>query len=123
MHSTLGGDSQVAKDHVLNNELFKSIAEKYNCSTGTLSLSWAVQRGTTVIPKSSSKTRIVENINLITLEDGDVAKLNEAHRRIELHRICNIHHLLWIEMDGKRTLQGWTEVDFGWEDEEGNWLT
>ncbi|KAL3459056.1 putative aldo-keto reductase [Aspergillus heterothallicus] len=120
---TLGGDSQVAKDHILNNKLFKSIADKYNCSTGTLSLSWAVQRGTTVIPKSSSKARIVENIKLITLDDGDVAELNEAHRRIELHRICNIHHPLWIEMDGKRTLQGWTEVDFGWEDEEGNWLT
>lgn len=62
-------------------------------------------------------------IRLITLDDEDMAKINDAHHEIELHRICNIHHLLWIELDGRRTLQGWTEVDFGWEDEEGNWLT
>ncbi|KAL3482647.1 putative aldo-keto reductase [Aspergillus germanicus] len=120
---TLGGDSQVAKGHILTDKLFTSIAQKYGCSPGTLSLSWAVQRGTTVIPKSSSATRIAENIRLVTLKDDDMAKMNNAHRQIELHRICNIHHLLWIELDGRRTLQGWTEVDFGWEDEQGNWLT
>ncbi|CAG8938057.1 unnamed protein product [Penicillium salamii] len=120
---TLGGDSQVAKNHILTDEVFTSIAQKHNCSLGAVSLSWAVQRGTTVIPKSSSKTRVIENISLISLDDEDMIAINEAHRRIELHRICNIHHLLWIELDGKRTLQGWTEVDFGWEDEQGNWLT
>ncbi|KAL2828068.1 putative aldo-keto reductase [Aspergillus pseudoustus] len=120
---TLGGDSQVAKNHILTNELFTSIAEKHECSTGAVSLSWAVQRGTTIIPKSSSPARIVENIRLVSLDDEDMAKINDAHRRIELHRVSNIHHLLWIDLDGKRTLRGWTGVDFGWEDEEGNWLT
>lgn len=113
----------MTKNHILTDKIFTSIAQKYNCSAGAVSLSWAVQRGTTVIPKSSSKARVIENIALISLEDEDMAKINDAHRRIELHRICNIHHLLWIELDGKRTLQGWTEVDFGWEDEQGNWLT
>ncbi|KAH6867529.1 NADP-dependent oxidoreductase domain-containing protein [Thelonectria olida] len=120
---TLGGDSQVAKNHILNHEIFKSIAEKHDSSTATISLSWAVQRGTTVIPKSSSKARIVSNIKLITLDDEDNAKINNAHAKLEEHRICNIHHLLWVEVDGKRTLHGWTEVDFGWQDEQGNWLT
>ncbi|KAF4987176.1 hypothetical protein FDECE_15557 [Fusarium decemcellulare] len=120
---TLGGDSQVAKNHILTDEIFTSIAKKHSCSSGTVSLSWAVQRGTTVIPKSSSKTRIISNLQLVTLDDEDMSQLNDAHKKIELHRICNIHHLLWINMDGKRTLHGWTEVDFGWEDEQGNWLT
>lgn len=62
----------MAKNHILTDELFTSIARKYGCSPGTLSLSWAVQRGTTVIPKSSSEARIVENIRLITLDDGDM---------------------------------------------------
>ncbi len=26
-------------------------------------------------------------------------------------------------VDGKKTVMGWTMQDFGWEDEEGNWLT
>ncbi|KAJ4029061.1 hypothetical protein NW756_006189 [Fusarium oxysporum] len=120
---TLGGDSQVAKNHILYNDIFKNIAEKNNTTTGTVSLSWAVQRGTTVIPKSSSKSRIISNIQLITLDDSDMATINQAHEAIENHRICNIHHRLWLEIDGKRTLHGWTEIDFGWEDEQGNWLT
>ncbi|KAM0546976.1 hypothetical protein ACHAPJ_010638 [Fusarium lateritium] len=120
---TLGGDSQVAKNHILTHKIFTSIAEKNKTSTGTVSLSWAVQRGTTVIPKSSSKSRIISNIQLITLDDDDMAKINHAHEVIENHRICNIHHLLWVEVEGRRTLHGWTEVDFGWEDEQGNWLT
>ncbi|CAG7935820.1 unnamed protein product [Penicillium olsonii] len=120
---TLGGDSQVAKNHILTDGIFTSIAKKHKCSPGAVSLSWAVQRGTTVIPKSSSQTRVIENISLISLDDEDMAKINGAHSQLEQHRICNIHHLLWIELDGKRTLQGWTEVDFGWEDEHGNWLT
>ncbi|KAF4954271.1 hypothetical protein FSARC_12181 [Fusarium sarcochroum] len=120
---TLGGDSQVAKNHILHHEIFKSIADKNNTTTGTVSLSWAVQRGTTVIPKSSSRSRISSNLQLITLDDDDMAKINDAHKVIENHRVCNIHHLLWVEVDGRRTLHGWTEVDFGWEDEQGNWLT
>ncbi|KAF6813377.1 putative aldo/keto reductase [Colletotrichum plurivorum] len=120
---TLGGDSQVAKDHILPDDIFTSIARKQNISTGTVSLSWAVQRGTTVIPKSSSETRIRSNIRLITLDDEDMAAINAAHAKIGQHRICNIHHLLWVDLYGKRTLHGWTEVDFGWEDEQGNWLT
>ncbi|KAJ4243819.1 hypothetical protein NW762_014696 [Fusarium torreyae] len=123
LNPTLGGDSQVAKNYILTHKIFTSIAEKNNTSTGTVSLSWAVQRGTTVIPKSSSKSRIVSNLQLITLDNDDMAKINHAHDVIENHRICNIHHLLWVEVDGRRTLQGWTEVDFGWEDEQGNWLT
>ncbi|KAJ5345709.1 aldo-keto reductase [Penicillium brevicompactum] len=122
-NGTLGGDSQVAKNHILRDDTFTSIGQKHSCSAGAVSLSWAVQRGTTVIPKSSSKTRLVENISLINLDDEDMTKINDAHSRIGLHRICNIHHLLWIDLDGKRTLQGWMEVDFGWEDEQGNWLT
>lgn len=123
MRRTLGGDSREAKNKILTDDILKNIAEKNNASPGTISLSWAVQRGTTVIPKSSSRARIESNLRLVTLDHDDVSQLNSAHKRLGLVRICNIHHLLWINMDGRRTLHGWTEVDFGWEDEQGNWLT
>lgn len=119
----MGGDDQITKDHILNNDVFTRIAKKYGCSTGKVPLSWAVQRGTTVIPKSSSERRIVENISLLELDQDDMDAINQAHLNIEQRRICNVHHLLWQEVDGKRILQGWTEVDFGWEDESGRWLT
>lgn len=120
---TLGGDSQEAKNKILTDQIFTNIAKKNDSSPGTVALSWAVQRGTTVIPKSSSKTRIMSNLRHITLDDGDMLQINDAHQKLGLHRISNVHHLLWINIDGASTLQGWTEVDFGWEDEQGNWLT
>ncbi|KAL2752992.1 hypothetical protein ACRALDRAFT_2030079 [Sodiomyces alcalophilus JCM 7366] len=119
--STMGGSG--ADNPILTHELFKGIAQKHGCSTGVVSLSWAVQRGVTVIPKSSSKARIEENIKLVTLDDEDMAKMNDAQNTVKRFRIADHITRLWMEMDGKPTLQGWTRVDFGWEDEQGNWLT
>lgn len=113
----------MARNHILKHELFTSISKKHNVPSGTVSLSWAVQRGTTVIPKSASKSRIIENMKLIELDEEDMARINDAHKTIEEHRISNSHHLMWVELDGKKTLHGWTEADLGWEDEAGNWLT
>ncbi|KAF6808822.1 putative aldo/keto reductase [Colletotrichum sojae] len=120
---TLGGDSKVARDHIMQDDIFTSIARKHNISTGTVSLSWAVQRGTIVIPKSSSETRIRSNIRLVTLNDEDMAAINDAHCKIGQERISSVHDHVWFELDGRRTLYGWPEVDFGWEGEQGNWLT
>ncbi|KAL0935102.1 aldo/keto reductase [Colletotrichum truncatum] len=120
---TLGGDSKFAKDHILQHDVFTSVARKHNISASTVSLSWAVQRGVTVIPKSSLKSRISSNIRIVSLDNEDMGAINSAHNKIGGHRICNIQNQLWVELDGKRTLQGWTEVDFGWEDSKGNWLT
>lgn len=90
---------------------------------GTVSLSWAVQRGTTVIPKSGSKSRIESNIRLVTLTDQDMVSVNEAHREIGQVVIAYVHDHLWTTLDGEKTLGGWTKVDFGWEDAQGHWLT
>ncbi|ROT38189.1 aldo/keto reductase [Sodiomyces alkalinus F11] len=120
--STMGGGGDKASNPMHTHKLFQGLAQKYGCSTGVISLSWAVQRGITVIPKSSSKARIEENIKLVTLDLLDMAKINDAQNTIKRFRIADHITPLWMEMDGKPTMQGWSVVDFGWEDEQGNWL-
>ncbi|RYO84849.1 hypothetical protein DL766_001527 [Monosporascus sp. MC13-8B] len=71
-----------ARDDVLTHELFTNIAKAHGCSSAVASLSWAVQRGVTVIPKSSNKSRIEENIKLVTLTEGEVASINKAHETL-----------------------------------------
>ncbi|WP_165022029.1 aldo/keto reductase [Dysgonomonas sp. ZJ279] len=53
---------------VLNNELLKGIADKYNKSVAQVILRWLVQRDVVVIPKSKSKERIIENISIFDFE-------------------------------------------------------
>lgn len=119
----MGGEREGSKNQILTNELFTKIARAHHCSAGVVSLSWAVQRGITVIPKSSSSSRITENIQLVTLTEEEMAVMATAQEKIKKMRIVDQIDALWITMDGKKTVQGWSLVDFGWEDEDGNWLT
>ncbi|RYP39901.1 hypothetical protein DL767_002020 [Monosporascus sp. MG133] len=119
---TVGGTGQ-DNNVLLTHPLFTEIAKAHDCSAGVVSLSWAVQRGTTVIPKSSNKSRIEENIRLVTLSDDEMAKINSAHETIMKFRLADHIPVLQAEIDGEKTLMGWSTVDFGWDDEQGNWLT
>lgn len=121
LYSTLGGAGEGA-NIILTNDLFTNIAKAHGCSTGVVSLSWAVQRGITVIPKSGTKSRIEENIKLVTLSDDEMESVNNAHRTIKKRRTADHIAPLWREVDGRRELMGWTAVELGWDDEEGNWL-
>ncbi|RYP93244.1 hypothetical protein DL770_000619 [Monosporascus sp. CRB-9-2] len=111
-----------ARDDLLTHELFTNIAKAHGCSPAVVSLSWAVQRGVTVIPKSSNKSRIEENVKLVTLTEDEVTSINKAHETLGKYRLADTSTALHVEIDGKTTVQGWTPVDFGWEDEQGNWL-
>lgn len=106
----------------LTHELFTGIAKAHDCPPAVVSLSWVVQRGITVIPKSATKSRIQSNIKLVTLSDEEMAKMNSAHVTIKKLRIADQDLPIEVIIDGKRTLMGWTNADFGWEDEQGNWL-
>ncbi|PNH46454.1 hypothetical protein VD0004_g1672 [Verticillium dahliae] len=121
--STLGGSRAGEENQILRHETFTKIADAHGCSAGVVSLSWAVQRGITVIPKSSSEKRIAENIKLVTLSDEEIDTINKAQDTIKKYRIAEGIQSLKGEVDGKLALSGWTMEDFGWEDAEGNWLT
>ncbi|KAL4874492.1 NADP-dependent oxidoreductase domain-containing protein [Aspergillus karnatakaensis] len=123
--STMGGGAEFTPRarEILTNPLFQQIAARHECSTGVVSLSWAVQRGVIVIPKSSSPNRIEENIRLVTLNKHEMEGINNAHRIIGRLRIADHIQGMQRGPDGKSTFLGWTLQDFGWEDAEGNWLT
>ncbi|KPI39253.1 Glycerol 2-dehydrogenase (NADP(+)) [Cyphellophora attinorum] len=121
--STMGGERLgTGKNPILEDGELREIAKRYGVSTGVLSLSWAVQRGIVVIPKSSKHERIEENVRLVTLEEGDMAKMNNAGGRIGKMRIADAIEGIHYKVDGRNTLMGWSKVDMGWEDKEGNWL-
>ncbi|KAF9887914.1 hypothetical protein FE257_009436 [Aspergillus nanangensis] len=122
--STMGGGAEFTTraSEILTHPLFTEIASRHGCSPGVVSLSWVVQRGVVVIPKSSSPARIAENIRLVTLDDAEMQAINDAHRTICQLRIAEHIVKMRREVDGKQTILGWTKQDFGWEDAEGNWL-
>ncbi|CAD0053857.1 unnamed protein product, partial [Aureobasidium pullulans] len=121
--STMGGEREGEANLIHTHELFKTMAKEHQCSTGVVSLSWATQRGVTVIPKSSSKTRIAENIKLVALSDDEMAKINDASETIVKYRVSDLIKELYVEVDGKETFQGWTLEELGWTDKDGKWLT
>lgn len=107
----------------MSNDLFGDIAKAHGIGIGAVSLSWAVQRGIVVIPKSSSFKRLDENIALVTLSDDEMERINNAHKTIGPLRLAEDVPMEKGEKGGKPVLMGWTYEDFGWEDAEGNWLT
>lgn len=60
------------------NEMLKAIAEAHGKTIGQVVLRWNVQRGVTVIPKSTHKERIEENFNIwdFTLTDEGMQKIS-----------------------------------------------
>ncbi|KIW32590.1 uncharacterized protein PV07_04120 [Cladophialophora immunda] len=122
-HSTLGSERTNERNQILTHPLFTNIAAKHSCSVGVVSLSWAVQRGIIVIPKSSSLKRIEDNIKLVELSEEEMEKLNAAEKLVGRMRLSDTIPGIQYKMpDGRDTILGWTKVDFGWEDEEGEWL-
>jgi diketogulonate reductase-like aldo/keto reductase len=65
------------KDGIFENELLKNIGKKYNKSIAQVILRWLIQRDIVVIPKSVSKQRIIENIDVFDFEltDDDMSKI------------------------------------------------
>ncbi|KAI7851332.1 NADP-dependent oxidoreductase domain-containing protein [Circinella umbellata] len=71
-YSPLGStDSPLMKDGTV-----AEIAKKYDASPAQILISWGIQRGTSVIPKSVTPSRIEENFKDVVLEQADFDKLN-----------------------------------------------
>ncbi|TFK81028.1 Aldo/keto reductase [Polyporus arcularius HHB13444] len=86
------------------------IAKAHDATPGQVALSWGVQRGTVVIPKSENPERIKQNITLIKLSDEDMTALNVIHRKPGMHRSLLRYHS--NSQDG--TVFGWTYEQMGW---------
>lgn len=119
----------------MENDLIVELAKKYGASSGQIVLSWGVQRGTSVVPKSESEERLRKNITvslvyvpteglatelaacqIVKLDAGDMKAIDELHTRPDLHR-----SLLGSPPGRiKGVVFGWTYDQLGWNmDEDG----
>lgn len=62
---------------LFNNSLFVQIGGKYGKTAAQVALRWLLQSGVIIIPKTTHKERMVENLNLFdfTLSDGDMNEI------------------------------------------------
>ncbi|CAB4638235.1 unannotated protein [freshwater metagenome] len=77
--------SPLARGQILENEPLAAIAATHDKSVAQVVLRWHIQRGVAVIPKSNSKDRIIENMNVfdfeLTKEDmAVISSLNTNYR-------------------------------------------
>ena len=60
--------SPLARGKILQEPMLEAMAIKHGKSVAQIVLRWHIQRGVAVIPKSNSKERIVENMNVFNFE-------------------------------------------------------
>ena len=62
---------------LFNNSLLVQIGSKYGKTAAQVALRWLLQSGVIIIPKTTHKERMVENLNLFdfTLSDGDMKEI------------------------------------------------
>lgn len=62
---------------LFNNSLLVQICSKYGKTAAQVALRWLLQSGVIIIPKTTHKERMVENLNLFdfTLSDGDMKEI------------------------------------------------
>lgn len=75
---------------IFTNPVLERIAKKYNKSVAQIVLRWDIERGVVVIPKSTHKNRIEENIDIwdFSLTPEEVAEINsldKGHSEIVNH--------------------------------------
>jgi 2,5-diketo-D-gluconate reductase A len=60
--------SPLARGKILDEPMLETMAKKHGKSVAQVVLRWHIQRGVAVIPKSNSKERIIENMNVFDFE-------------------------------------------------------
>ncbi|KAJ2379962.1 hypothetical protein GGI05_006465, partial [Coemansia sp. RSA 2603] len=92
----LGG----VKVDVMNDEFVKSVAETHRCTPAQVALSWALSRGIAVIPKTTSKLRLKENLKKIKLtfdEKHAFSWIKTHERKVDPGR--DLKELEWVIHD------------------------
>ncbi|TFK47255.1 Aldo/keto reductase [Heliocybe sulcata] len=111
-YSPLGQGNPIFMPHL------EPIAKKHSESLGKevtpaqIALSWNVQRGVAVLPKSENEGRIKANIDLVTLSDEDMAAVSSVHKQKGMHRsLCGYH--------SGDSVFGWSYEKLGWNMKRG----
>ena len=71
-----------AKGNIFHNLVLINIADAHNKTVAQIALRWLIQRGIPVIPKSTHKERMKENIDILDFElsDDEMEKINQLDK-------------------------------------------
>ncbi|KAK0448422.1 NADP-dependent oxidoreductase domain-containing protein [Desarmillaria tabescens] len=98
-HKKKGHKNAIREDPVMN-----EIAAKHGVSPTQVILAWHIAGGVIILPKSENEQRQKDNINLPTLDEDDLKRIDGLDRG---ERLCNK-----IDKNGK--VFGWTREQLGW---------
>lgn len=87
---------------LLSNPVIVKIAEEKGCSPGQILISWALQRGMSVIPKSVNPGRIAENLKAesIELSGADMDRIRELDKGFRY-----VTGEFWVSEGGPYTIE------------------
>ncbi|KAI0727164.1 NADP-dependent oxidoreductase domain-containing protein [Fomitopsis betulina] len=86
-YSPLGSNKQVKE--TLQLPEVQAVAKELNITAAQAIISWHVQRGTVVLPKSVTPSRVKENLHISKLPDGLFVKLEKAATSHPPQRMVN----------------------------------
>ncbi|EGV64377.1 Glycerol 2-dehydrogenase (NADP(+)) [Yamadazyma tenuis] len=66
-----------------------SIAKKFDIEPAQVLISWAVQRGTVVLPKSVTASRVISNLKTLVLPDEEFEQLSKLSEKDGVVRTCD----------------------------------
>ncbi|KAJ7125044.1 Aldo/keto reductase [Mycena epipterygia] len=93
--------------------VISGLAEKYKTTAPQIILSWGVQRGTVVVPKSENESRMLANITLVELSQEDMHEIGALHSKPGMHKSLVEFHA----DDG--SVYGWKYSWLGWNMTKG----
>lgn len=96
---------------ILKDPVIVKIAEEIgdDVTPAKVVLSWNVQRGVVILPKSSNPDRVKQNFEMLTLSDEHMQRIND------LTKDPNRHQRFSLTYDPKTdTVFGWTYEQLGW---------
>ena len=76
----------MAGNGLLENEILKEIAKKYNKTVAQVVLRWDIESEVVTIPKSTNEGRLIENMNIFdfTLTSDDIEKINSLNKNLRV---------------------------------------
>lgn len=83
------GNNQTGEPRTVDDPLVAEVSKEVNLDPGALLASWGVQRGTVVLSKSVTPSRIAANLKVKALPNAAFSKLNslERHKRFNFPAI------------------------------------
>ncbi|KAF7792256.1 hypothetical protein EIP86_003292 [Pleurotus ostreatoroseus] len=91
---------------------FERVVAAHNATPAQIALSWGVQRGTAVVPKSANPERMKQNLQLVHLTPEEMATIDAIHKKPGMHR--NLFPFT-IPGDKPGQVAGWTHEQLGWK--------